>query len=72
MIREAFSAFEKRFFLGEEGVSNSIFNLSWVAVFPKKIQQENAKGFSSVSSFLKLRSLRLTHVLASLRQQNLQ
>ncbi len=34
--------------------------------------QENVKGFSYFSSFLKLRSLHLTHVLASLRQQVLQ
>ncbi len=44
-----------------------------VAVFPKSFQQqEYVKGFSSISSSLKLRSSRLTQVLASPQQQYLQ
>jgi hypothetical protein len=38
MIREAFSAFEKRFFFGEEGISNLILIPLLVAVFPKSFQ----------------------------------
>ena len=70
MIRQPFSSFEKRKFFGEEGVSNIIKNPSWVAVFPKCFRhQERVKRFSSVSSFLKFRSLCLTQVIIALQQQ---
>jgi hypothetical protein len=55
-----------------ENMTKKVFNLN--NTIPHSVRlvdplQENVKGFSSFSSFVKLRSLRLSHVLASLRQQ---